>query len=147
MIPTTFPPRWRAAVERGDASGFNSAEDVVAFFDATSNAGCFFSLSDDQREHVADLRSRDDLANLFTASAQARHARERKADTIQANAAAPRFILGRTTPDHIPTLSELKPELAAIDAEINRMPKATSWAKAVSRTNARLDALHDHGKA
>jgi hypothetical protein len=136
MIPSTFSPAWRAAIERGDASGFTSSEDAVAFFDATSNAGCFFSLSMDQRGTVGDLRSHPDMANLFTASASARHARGREAERNLAAAAAPRFILGRTSPDRIPTLAELKPELDAINTELAKVS-----AKPGKRSQAEIDAM------
>lgn len=137
MIPSTFSPAWRAAIERGDASGFASSEDAVAFFSATSNAGCFFDLSMDQRGTVGDLRSHPDLANLFTASASARHARGREVERNQAAAAAPRFILGRTSPDRIPTLADLKPELAAIETELAKVGNA----KPGKRTQAEIDAM------
>lgn len=156
MIPSTFSPAWRAAVERGDVSGFTSPEDAIAFFSATSNAGCFFSLSMDQRGTVADLRSRPDLAKLFTASVLARHARERAAEGNQAASASPRFTVGRTSPDRIPTITELKPELDAIKAEIGKvappMPSAKdiyarrakargAWDEVIARRNAKFDAF------
>lgn len=156
MIPSTFSPAWCAAIDRGDASGFTSSEDAVAFFDATSNAGCFFSLSMDQRGTVADLRSRPNLANLFTASVMARHARERAAESNQAASASPRFTVGRTNADCIPTITELKPDLDAIEAEIGKVAPPTpsakeiyarrakargAWDEVIARRNAKFDAF------
>jgi hypothetical protein len=140
-IPSTFPAHWRKAVEAGDASGFTDAEDAIAFFDATSNSGCFSSLSEAQRGNVADLRSVDALANLHLESIMRRHAREREAEQTQAALKGPRFFGNSAVARPAPTLAELQPEIEAIEAEVEKIgQQATSdaWAKVIAKHNQRV---------
>lgn len=149
MIPTaTFSPAWRAAIERGDASHFESQADLAAFFRATSMiGGCFNDLPESQRDKVIGLRERFPAA---IAEARAVATREREAAD-----GAPRFI-GRTNPDRMPTLAELKPELIAIEAEIGKVAPPTpsakdiyarrakarnAWDDVIARRNEKFDAF------
>ncbi|WP_287324071.1 hypothetical protein [Mesorhizobium sp.] len=135
IVPAIFLAHWRKAIDAGDASGFTNAEDASAFFDATSNSGCLLSLTDAQRGNVANLRSRPALANLFTASAQLRHARANAAEGKQAAATAPRFIGASAAGRPAPTLQQLRPEIEAINGEV---AEVDPWAKAVAKTNAKF---------
>ncbi|RVA71180.1 hypothetical protein EN914_32010 [Mesorhizobium sp. M7A.F.Ca.CA.001.08.2.1] len=138
MIPSTFSPAWRAAVERGDVSQFKSQSDLAAFFRATSMiGGCFQDLPDSQQDRVVGLRDRFPAA---IAEARAAATREREAAD-----GAPRYILGRTNPERIPTLAELKPELDAIETEIGNVPDKppsksdgqSTWVEVIKRVNAK----------
>lgn len=148
MIPSTFSPAWRAAIERGDASHFESQADLTAFFRATSMiGGCFLDLPESQRDKVVGLRERFPAA---IAEARTEATREREVADV-----APRFI-GRTNTDLIPTLADLKPELIAIEAEIGKVappiPSAKdiyarrakargAWDEVIAVRNAKFDAF------
>lgn len=138
MIPNQFPSHWRAAIERGDASGFTSAEDAIAFFDATSNSGCFLSLTEAQRGNVADLRAVDGLANHHLASVQRRHAREREAEQKEAALKGPRFFGNSAAARPAPTLAELQPEIEAIEAEVEKIEKPDMWASVIAKVNRQM---------
>ncbi|CAN7303618.1 hypothetical protein [Mesorhizobium sp. LjNodule214] len=126
MIPADFPPHWRAAIETGDASGFKTQDDFVAFFRATSIVnGCFGELSDAETDNVVGLR--DGFPEVNEAARQAA-TKEREA--------APRFI-GVTNLARAPTLAELQPEIDAIETGLGKMSRSASesWAKVIAKHN------------
>ncbi|MER9529578.1 hypothetical protein NKI89_07165 [Mesorhizobium sp. M0309] len=125
MTSSAFPAHWRKAVDTGDASGFTNQDDFAGFFRATSMIrGCFDELSAEQKSNVVSLRDAYPSVNEA-----ARRAASQERD------ASPRFI-GLTNLARIPTLADLKPELAAIEAEISNMPRPDPWAKVIDRHNA-----------
>ncbi|PBB77902.1 hypothetical protein CK218_27760 [Mesorhizobium sp. WSM3879] len=131
-IPSTFPANWRQALDARDVAtvAFRDEGDAIAFFGATSNRGCFLSLSDQHKEAVVALRGRyPDESLQATLNA---HAKDRKTDT------SPRFIGSCSAGNKSPTVQQLQAEAAAISELVDTMPKAKpdfGWDKIIARVN------------
>lgn len=127
-IPSTFAAHWIRAIDRGDASGFTNQADFIAFFRVTSMiGGCFDELSDVQKRHVMNLRDSYPAVN---------EAARRQA--IKERESVPRYIGAYAGNKPAPTIEQLAPELAAIEAEIASMPAAKpnyGWDDIVAKVN------------
>ncbi|MBZ9748299.1 hypothetical protein LB516_24005 [Mesorhizobium sp. CO1-1-7] len=136
-MTTTFPAHWTRAIDRADASAFTGESDFAAFFRATSMVqGCFTDLTKDQQDNVLTLRDR------FPAVVEA--ARRESIKEQDAALAGPRFFGNLAVGKPAPTIEQLKPELAAIEAEIGKVPKSDTWEKAIAKTNASFGRMAAH---
>ncbi|MDG4908130.1 MAG: hypothetical protein E5X33_12075 [Mesorhizobium sp.] len=134
-IPSIFADHWHRALDAKDidAISFRDEADAIAFFAATSNRGCFLSLSDQHKESVIALRNRYPDESLRATLDL--HAKDRKTGT------SPRFIGSCSTGNKSPTVQQLQAEAAAISELVDTMPQAkprSYWDKAIAKTNARL---------
>lgn len=110
-IPATFPAHWRAAIDRGDLSGFTAREDLIKFFIATSNHGCFQDLSTEQRENVAEARG--EPTGAHSEAMMRLHGKRSQEERQQAELLAADFKAGKQHPK-----------------------AAASWNRAIERVNA-----------
>ncbi|MBZ9760665.1 hypothetical protein LB553_07205 [Mesorhizobium sp. CA8] len=121
-IPTTFPAHWRAAIERGDASGFTNREDMIAFFTATDVHETFMKFTGDEKDHVVEMRSQYHDESL---DARLRlHAKDREAAKAVIARNRANFGTGNA-PAAIPPA-----------AKAPEKPKANPWTKVVEHFNA-----------
>lgn len=117
MIPNNFAANWRRAIESGDASGFMDREDLVGFFTATgANTGgydTFMKLTDDEKDHVVEMRSHYPAESLEAAT----RAHAKRSEAAQA-------VIARNKANLVTTPAASEP------------PKSVSWEKAIAKTNA-----------
>ncbi|MBZ9927758.1 hypothetical protein FJW04_21920 [Mesorhizobium sp. B2-7-3] len=127
MIPNTFAAHWRRAIESGDASGFKDREDLVGFFTATgANTGAydtFMKLTDDEKDHVVEMRSRYSGESLEAAT----RAHAKRSEAAQAIIAKNRANLGGGDP-----------AVAAAAAKVPEKSKVSAWDRAIAATNEKL---------
>ncbi|MER8465991.1 hypothetical protein [Mesorhizobium sp. M1396] len=124
MTSSTFPAHWRAAVDRGDASGFTSHVDLIAFYAAVQPV--YLKLSSIQKDNLHELDSMPACADAALEARMRAHARARAAETQAASQHQPRFI-GVTNLARIPTLAECR--------AWQGFPFIRPWAKVVQRHN------------
>ncbi|TGQ87697.1 hypothetical protein EN851_27135 [Mesorhizobium sp. M8A.F.Ca.ET.208.01.1.1] len=132
-VPATFPPHWRAAIESGEAR-FADRADIFAFFKAVDDPATWSAFTAEERQSTFSINGQyedDRMVYLHNAAALK----------------AGRRLIGNSIARTAPTLAELRPEIEAINAEIeegrrrrHEGPKASSsWAGVIEHINAAFD--------
>ncbi|MDH6235154.1 hypothetical protein M2281_005776 [Mesorhizobium soli] len=140
-MPSSFPSHWRAAVQHRDLSGFAEREDLIAFFDATSNYEGFMALTEEQRANVVELRSEPSGACLeATMRRHQKLAQEERLDNARRTQPSPRNESRRTEEKEPAVPAALAgPAIAEPpSAGTASADKANSWDKVIERVNKRF---------